>query len=223
MSHSTIGLGPAMARRTWGGPGSGRWWRRRIDADHHVADAGGDGRCRVPDVDLAARAPRHGRVREDRVDAEIFREGHGRVGVADPVDVGQRQPGVLEGAEDHRHLFELTPAAVELTRGGRVVVMPTIAAAPRSVRSTRSIAMPPSPVRRCRERLGVLGQLREGRHPVVVGLLGQAQHAFPDDVALHLVGTAVNRGAWAKSAISVTPPARGSPAASLRAALPSTW
>ena len=94
--------------------------RGRVDADHHVADAGGDGRGRVLDVDLVARAARHGRLGEDGVDAEVLGEGDGRVGVADAVDVGQRQPGVLEGAEDHGHL-ELAPAAVELAGGGDVV------------------------------------------------------------------------------------------------------
>ena len=41
-------------------------------------------------------------------------------GVAHAVDVGQRQAGVLEGVEDHRHL-ERAPAAVELSGGGHVV------------------------------------------------------------------------------------------------------
>src|SRR6516162_8534692 len=71
---------------------------------------------------------------------------------------------------------------------------PTIAAAPRRVRSTRLIdSDPPGPdPTLSRGRLCVLGQLGEGRRPVVAGLLGQAQDPFPDDVALDLVGPAVD-------------------------------
>src|SRR5580704_5029930 len=71
---------------------------------------------------------------------------------------------------------------------------PTIAAAPRSVPSPRLTMTTPRPRPRppCR-RLGVLGQLREWRHPVVAGLLGQPQDTFPDDVALDLVRPAVDR------------------------------
>ena len=44
----------------------------------------------------------------------------GRVRVAHPVDVGQRQTGVLEGLEHHGHL-ELAPGALQLAGGGDVV------------------------------------------------------------------------------------------------------
>src|SRR5580658_233653 len=72
---------------------------------------------------------------------------------------------------------------------------PTMAAAPRSDRSARLTPDPPVPTRPavCRGELGVLGQLGEGCHPVVAGLLGQPQHPLADDVALHLVGAAVDR------------------------------
>src|SRR5581483_3605899 len=61
---------------------------------------------------------------------------------------------------------------------------PTMAAAPRKVRSTRPDTS--------RFRSGVLRQLGERGHAVVVGLLGQPEHALADDVALHLVGAAVD-------------------------------
>ena len=51
---------------------------------------------------------------------EVLGEGDGRLGVADAVDVGQREPGVLERAEDHGDL-ELAARAVELS-GRRHVV-----------------------------------------------------------------------------------------------------
>src|SRR3546814_8836149 len=39
---------------------------------------------------------------------------------------------------------------------------------------------------------GVLGEVLEGGGLVVVGLLGEAEHALADDVALDLVGAAVD-------------------------------
>ena len=54
------------------------------------------------------------------MDTQVLGEGHGRLGVADAVDVGQREAGVLERIEHHGHL-ELTPGAVQLTGGGDVV------------------------------------------------------------------------------------------------------
>src|SRR6185312_9079184 len=71
---------------------------------------------------------------------------------------------------------------------------PTMAAAPRRLRSTLLILdSPPAPAPSpSRSGLGVLWQLREGRRAIVVGLLGEPEHPFPDDVALHLVGPAVD-------------------------------
>src|ERR1700722_6515874 len=75
---------------------------------------------------------------------------------------------------------------------------PTMAAAPRRLRSSRlTLATPRSRLTQPDAAVGgsgVLGQLREGRHAVVVGLLGQSEHPLPNDVALDLVGPAVNGG-----------------------------
>ena len=121
MSHSAIGLGPRraaplppaalcpVAPRCGG-----------VDADHDVADSGGDGRGRVLDVDLVAGPAGHGRLDEGGVDTEVLGKGHGGLGVADAVDVGQRQSCVRQGIEHHRHL-ELTTEAVELAGRGDVV------------------------------------------------------------------------------------------------------
>src|ERR1700744_1973152 len=80
---------------------------------------------------------------------------------------------------------------------------PTMAAAPRRRRSpvltTRCslscahVTPPPAPADVVGGS-GVLGQLREGGDAVVVGLLGQPEDALADDVALHLVGAAVDGG-----------------------------
>src|ERR1700722_10352039 len=75
---------------------------------------------------------------------------------------------------------------------------PTTAAAPRRLRSSRLILAtprsdPPQPDATVGGS-GVLGQLREGCHAIVVGLLGQPEHPLPNDVALDLVGPAVDRG-----------------------------
>src|SRR5580693_6355866 len=73
---------------------------------------------------------------------------------------------------------------------------PTTAAAPRTLRSSRLIlATPRSDPAQSDAAVGgsgVLGQLREGCHAVVVGLLGQPEHPLADDVALDLVGPPVN-------------------------------
>src|ERR1700722_2981398 len=75
---------------------------------------------------------------------------------------------------------------------------PTIAAAPRRLRSSLLIlATPRSDLPQPDAAVGgsgVLGQLREGCHAIVVGLLGQPEHTLPNDVALDLVGPAVDRG-----------------------------
>ena len=120
-SHSAIGLGPAMprrGRRRLAGAVAARG--RGVDAHHHVAQPGRDGGGRVLDVDLVAGAAGHGRLDERRVQAQVLGEGHGRLGVADAVDVGQGEPGVLERAEHHGDL-ELATRAVELAGGGHVV------------------------------------------------------------------------------------------------------
>ena len=49
---------------------------------------------------------------------------------------------------------------------------------------------------------GVLGEVLEGGRLVVVGLLGEAEHALADDVALHLVGAAVDGRAPGRRATS---------------------
>ncbi len=67
-------------------------------------------------VDLVARATRHGRLDEGGVDAQVLGKAHRRLGVTDPVDVGQRQAGVAQRVEDHGHL-EVTAEAVELSGG----------------------------------------------------------------------------------------------------------
>src|SRR5580698_1814043 len=69
---------------------------------------------------------------------------------------------------------------------------PTMAAAPRRLRSSRLIPKTPQPDATVGGS-GVLGQLREGCHAIVVGLLRQPEHPLPDDVALDLVGPAVDR------------------------------
>src|SRR5271170_1677739 len=72
-------------------------------------------------------------------------------------------------------------------------VTPTMAAAPRRLPSSRSIPDdPPVQLDPAADGLGVLWQFGEWRHAIVVRLLGQAQHPFPDDVLLHLVRPAVN-------------------------------
>ena len=72
------------------------------------------------DVDLVARATGHGGLDEGRVDAEIFGEGHGRLGVADAVDVGKGQPGVRQRAEHHGDL-KVAAEAIEFAGRGDVV------------------------------------------------------------------------------------------------------
>src|ERR1700751_543312 len=71
---------------------------------------------------------------------------------------------------------------------------PTMAAAPRRLRSTLLILDSPPALAPSlpRSGSGVLGQLREGRRAVVAGLLGESEHPFADDVALHLVGPTVD-------------------------------
>ena len=54
------------------------------------------------------------------MEAEVLGQSHCGLGVADAVDVGQREPGVVERFEHHGH-FERTPGALELTRRGDVV------------------------------------------------------------------------------------------------------
>ena len=97
--------------------------RRGVDAHHHLAQSGGDGGGRVFEMDLVARATRHGRFHEGRVQPQVFGEGHGRFGVADAVDLVQREPGVLERPEHHGDL-ELAAGAVELPGRRHVVGHP---------------------------------------------------------------------------------------------------
>ena len=134
-------------------PGAVAARRRGVDAHHHLAQPGRDGRRCMLDVDLVARATRHGRLDEGRVQPEVFGEGHGRLGVAHAVDVGQREAGVLQGAEHHGDL-ELPARAVELAGRRHVVGHPDHGgrAAQAAVLPAHS-RRPPGPARPSRGRL----------------------------------------------------------------------
>jgi hypothetical protein len=54
------------------------------------------------------------------MDTEVFGEGHSGLGMADAIDVGQGQAGVLEGIQDHGYL-EGAAGAFQLAGGGDVV------------------------------------------------------------------------------------------------------
>ena len=87
-----MGLGPGMPRPGPRSPAGAVTARGRgVDAHHDVTHPRRDGGRRVLDVDLVARAAGHGGLDEGRVEPEVFGEGHGGLGVADAVDVGQRQ------------------------------------------------------------------------------------------------------------------------------------
>ena len=115
ISHSSIGFGPGMPRKPPPSPLLAVAARRRgVHADDDVAQSGRDRRRRVLDVQLVARAADHRAV-------EVARAGSPRysarpVGIAagrDAVDVGDRQPGVVERGVDHRDL-ERPAVLVEL-------------------------------------------------------------------------------------------------------------
>ena len=106
--HHLVGPG-AAAEVAGGGTVAVATRRGRVDAHHDLAEPGRDGRGGVLGVDLEARPAGHGGVGVARVDAEVLGEGHRRRGVAHAVDVGQRQPGVVEGLAHHLGLERPTP------------------------------------------------------------------------------------------------------------------
>jgi hypothetical protein len=70
----------------------------------------------VFEVHLEHAPAGHRRVRVAGVDAEVLGERHRALAVADAVDVGERQPGVIESLGDHPG-FERPAGQLELARG----------------------------------------------------------------------------------------------------------
>src|SRR5690606_903259 len=91
--------------------------RRGVDADLHVAQAGGDGGRGVLDVQLVAGAADQRAVQVAGADAEELGQPGRRAGVGDAVDVVEGEPGVGQRLVDHGRLQG--PAGGVQLAGGR--------------------------------------------------------------------------------------------------------